>query len=64
MLPYSENVDSSDGVHKYTVTIHEDYTATCDCLGFFHRHYCRHVTEVLQRLLEKVSGDDDRQVRT
>ena len=53
-LPHTERVKSSDGEHEYVVTITEDYTAHCDCVGFYHRRYCRHIREVLERLIENV----------
>ena len=58
-LPHTEKVMSSDGVHKYTVTITEDYSAHCDCTGFYHRRYCRHVREVLEKLIERVRIRDN-----
>lgn len=54
-LKHTEKVLSSNNVDYYTVNIWDDFTADCSCVGFYHRHYCRHVQQVVLALIKRIN---------
>jgi len=44
-FPVKVNVESSDGVDFYVVTLEDDVFAHCVCAGYQYRNHCRHLKE-------------------